>query len=372
VGRRLRVAWLGQRSQSAGDGLTTYSRETVAALRARGLDVVFFHHASGDGKRSIGLEALRVGGFRISPPRARRRLELELERARPDVVHVSLSFSTLDFQLPGICARRGIPAVATLHAPFDRRLTYWGGLSHVLYRLYAPALSRYDAVIVFGETQKRLLTESGVPARLIRIVPNAVDVVSWSPGPSRFRAGLEADLVFVYLGRINPEKNVDRLLDAFTSTAPATGVRLVMVGEGSERARLMRRFDDARVVWKGLVRDAATRADILRGADVFVLPSSIEGLSLATLEAMACGVCPLVTDVGCQLDAVDGAGIVLDVRSVDQELRMALRLLCAVPELAATLGALARARALEAYSLDLNVDRLVRLYDRLRAEARAA
>jgi glycosyltransferase involved in cell wall biosynthesis len=366
----LRVAWLGRRSAAAGDGLSVYSREVTRRLAARGVEVIFVHHDPDSAEEgSIPLPSVPLSRrWCIAPPGSRRRLTEALRRHGVDIVHVSLSFSSLDFGLPELCQELGLPLVATLHAPFDTRMTKWGSLSKVLYRIYAVPLAHFDRVIVFGPAQRRLLTSMGVPPEVVRIIPNGVDVRRFRPGPSRLAAELGAERLFVYLGRLDAEKNVDLLLDAFLGFDVPRGLKLALAGGGRERRRLERRYDDPRVAFLGLVTDDARRISLLRAADAFFLPSAIEGLSLALLEAMACGACPVATDVGCDGDAVRGAGICLDPLALESDLRLAVRLLATVPGLAPELGQKARRRAASRYALETNIDALLALYKELVAE----
>lgn len=288
-----------------------------------------------------------------------------LLRERVDLVHVSLSFSSLDFSLPLLCHELGLPVVATFHAPFDTHPTMWAGLSRILYQLYAVPLGRYDRVIVFGPSQEELLTRAGLRPDAIRIVPNGVDVDRYRPGPSTWRDRLGARQLFVYLGRLDREKNADVLVESFLAADPPGDVRLALAGTGPERRRLERRSRDPRVVLLGPLVQESERIALLQAADALFLPSAIEGLSLALLEGMACGACPVATDVGCDGDAVRGAGIVLDPTDLRVQLRLAVRQLTGSPVVASDLGRLARERTVERYSLARNVDALLAIYDEL-------
>jgi len=118
--RHLRVAWLGHRSTTEADGIITYSREITNGLRERGVEVVFFHHARDqtDDDQSVALEALSLSHrLVLSAPGSKKKLIDLLRRHEVDLVHVSLSFSSLDFNLPRLCHRLGIPIVATFHVP---------------------------------------------------------------------------------------------------------------------------------------------------------------------------------------------------------------------------------------------------------------
>ncbi len=159
---------------------------------------------------------------------------------------------------------------------------------------------------------------------------------------------------------------MDVLLEAFTDSQAPSSHRLVVVGGGVERKRLERRFrSDPRVLFTGIITDEQERIAILRASDAFFLPSSVEGLSLAMLEAMACGTATVATDVGSDGDALRGAGVVIDPTHLQHELRAAIRLLVENPELCAVLGRQARARAVERFSLAANLDGLINLYEEL-------
>ena len=372
---RLRIAWLGHKSAELGGGMATYSREVVAGLRRRGHRVAFFHHEvhddAGDepeADETVGLESMPVGGrLVLSGLRARRRLEERLRRRDFDLVHASFWFSSLDFDLPRACREVGVPLIATFHVAFDHRLSVWGGLTSAAYRLYAPTLAECDRVIVFGRSQYDVLRELGVPEPNLRILPNGVDVERYRPGASDWKRRLDAGQLFVYMGRVDSEKNVDALLEAFLRCQPPDHVKMVVMGTGGERKRLQRRFRDPRIVFTGHVADAHDRIGILRAADVFFLPSTVEGLSLSMLEAMACGLATVATDVGVDGDALRGAGIVLEPAALEDQLRLVIRQFVDTPWLAPPLGEAARRRVIERFSLERNLDALVEIYQELAA-----
>ena len=372
----LRIAWLGHQSGRAGDGLLTYSREIVAGLRARGVKVFFVHHGTLPALTDDSLTLRSLTGshrYIISSPRTKRTITDLLRRERVDLVHVSLSFSTLiDFGLPELCHELGLPVVATFHVPYDSRFGLWQGISTAVYRLYAQSLASFDRVIIFSEQQKSLLEHYGVPSDNVTVIPNGVDIDKYSPGPTDFKQSLEASALVGYLGRVDPEKNVDILVRAFQDVDASEDVKLVVVGSGSEKRRLDRRYGSPRIVFTGQVIDEAKRIAMLRAMDIFVLPSMVEGLSLSLLEAMACGVAPVATDVGSDGEALRGAGIVVDTKDLDGQLRVALRTLIEFPDFRAELGHRARARAVERYSLSDNLDRLLAVYRELRPAAGAA
>lgn len=373
----MRIAWIGHRSPKLGGGMATYSQEIVPRLRRRGVQVTFFTHGLKDEDEpraadTVPLESMPlVRPLVYSGPRAKRALIERLADHDFDLVHANFWFSSLDFELAQTCRRLRIPLVATFHVAFDKRLTVWGGITNATYRLYAPVLTQCDRVIVFGPAQRRLLAELGVPEERLRILPNGVDVERWSPGPSDWKNRLDASQLFVYMGRVDSEKNVDVLLRSFLEADPPAGTRLAVVGQGTERRRLQRQFQDPRIEFTGHLSAFEDRVGVLRAADAFFLPSQVEGLSLAMLEAMSCGTATVATDVGVDGDALRGAGLLLDPRELAAQLHLAIRSLVELPWLAEPLGVQARERVLERYSLERNVDDLLRLYREVAPAAEA-
>jgi glycosyltransferase involved in cell wall biosynthesis len=118
--------------------------------------------------------------------------------------------------------------------------------------------------------------------------------------------------------------------------------------------------------WLGFVADENRRLEVLRGADVFILPSLVEGLSISLLEAMACGIACLATDVGADGEVLEkGAGVVLTTKRIASQLLTLLPLFQDHPEWATMLGQKARQRVLERYTLSRNITQLERLYQQV-------
>jgi len=362
----MRIGWLGHRSQTIGDGLRTYSRNVTRALAERGVDVTFVHHepAMDDGRSSFALHGSPVFQRRLVVAHSGtvRRLERILREAAVDVVHVSIPFSTLDFELPRLCQRLGIPVIATFHVPFARRWSFYGLLSAGANRLYVRALSDCDRVIVLGREQRALLVRHGVPDSRIAVLPNGVDLERYSPGPSPIPERLGAERIFSYVGRVDPEKQVEAIIRAYLEAAAPTTTRLVIVGDGVDLARLRRRYRDARVVFTGAVLDENLRIDVLRASDAFFLPSLVEAQSLALVEAMACGAAVVATPVGNHRELLDGAGLMVRPGHLARDLGHAMAELIGSPDRCRVLGARARSRAVDLLDLDVHVTGLIDAY----------
>lgn len=393
----MHIAWLGKKSPFCGN--VTYSREVTNALLDRGYQVSFLHFAQEAGPLDRNSTAWSVVNgkwgasmaqtsftnslspascnevslpchyksqiYTIPTLKSRTVLMKSLRRLKPDVVHASLTLSPLDFLLPEICQELNLPLVATFHPPFDRKLrNLTSGTQHLMYQLYAPFLAHYDSTIVFSQIQRDILVKLGVPEERVAVIPNGVDAVKYSPGPSGLKSELKADRIFVYQGRIAPEKNVEALLKAWKLCNFDPGNVLAIVGDGPLSASLQLSYgEEENIVWLGFVAEEERRIEILRGADVFILPSLVEGLSLSLLEAMACGLACLATDAGADGEALEeGAGVVLNTQRVRSQLQTLLPLFCDHPELGTLLGQKARQRAIERYTLSQNITELEKLY----------
>ncbi len=377
----MHIAWIGKKSPFCGN--VTYSREVTNALLDRGYQVSFFHfaHEESDepegttsGTQEVALPCLYKSQIYTVPTlTASKVLQQSLRQLRPDVVHASLTLSPLDFLLPEICQEVGIPLVATFHPPFDgNRRNLQSGTQLLAYQLYAPFLANYDQVIIFSELQKNFLIKLGMPADRLAVIPNGVDVQKYAPGPSNFKAEVEAEKLFVYQGRIATEKNVESLLKAWKLAKMGSDCKLVIVGSGALVTSLKSAYGQKDgIIWLGFVGSEERRCEILRAADVFILPSFLEGLSLSLLEAMASGVACVATDAGADGEVLDGgAGIVISTRRVSSQLQIILPLLRDQPEFRVILGRKARNRVLERYTLTKNINALEKLYDKVVSTAR--
>ncbi|MBD2654651.1 glycosyltransferase family 4 protein [Synechocystis sp. FACHB-383] len=368
----MHIAWLGKKTPFCGN--VTYGREVTNALLDRGHQVSFLHFAQEEegeslaesGCAEVALPFLfKSTIYTIPTPRSSRVLADALAKLKPDLVHASLTLSPLDFRLPEICEELGLPLIATFHPPFDSKLRNFSSSTQFLtYQLYAPSLAQYDKVIVFSRLQRNLLLKLGVPRQRLAIIPNGVAVERYCPGENDLKKQYQAERLFIYLGRIAPEKNVEALLKGWKFSDMGPHCKLLMVGDGILKSTLQTHYGpEMGVHWLGFVADELTRIQLLRAADAFILPSLVEGLSLSLLEAMACGTACLATDAGADGEVLEnGAGIVLKTQGVTAQLKILLPLLRDHPEITELLGRKARERVLERYTFAANMVQLESLY----------
>src|SRR5262249_8615085 len=134
----------------------------------------------------------------------------------------------------------------------------------------------------------------------VRYIPNGVTLEA-SPEPREIKAlGLEPRQFILFMGRISPEKGVDTLIEAYRRLGKQPRpVTLVIAGGSSDTGsfieQLRAQAPDG-VLFPGRV-GGRLRAELYSHAAAFVLPSTIEGLSVALLEAMSFGACVVTSDI---------------------------------------------------------------------------
>ncbi|MFK8181732.1 MAG: glycosyltransferase family 4 protein [Phormidesmis sp.] len=373
----MHIVWLGKKSPFCGN--VTYGREITNALLDRGHRVTFIHFAQPDepiddhsGYKEVSLPFIFKSQILTIPTLGSAKLLADtLKALNPDLVHASLILSPLDLKLPEICNSLGIPLVATFHPAFDsKRRNLSSSTQHLAYQVYAPRLANYDRVIVFSQIQRNLLIKLGVPPQRVAVIPNGVDVSRYAPGRSSIKSELGANQLYVYQGRLGMEKNVESLLKGWRAANMGEQNKLAIVGSGPLESSLKAFYSDSNILWLGFVANEQRRIEILRGADCFILPSLVEGLSLSLLEAMACGAACVATDAGADGEVLeDGAGVILSTQKVSSQMQTLLPLFREHPEITAMLGTKARNRVLERYTLNQNLTLLEQLYNQLAVTA---
>ncbi len=381
------IAWLGKKSPFCGN--VSYGNSTTGELKKRGHKISFIHFDKASSAYSskplflandpeVSLPYLiKSQVYTIPSPGAEKELRLSLERLKPDIVHASLTLSPLDFRLPELCNQINLPLVGTFHPAFDsKNRNLAASTQQLTYQLYAPSLAKFHKIIVFSEPQKKVLEKLGVSKKKLIVIPNGVDENIWLPAPSKYNKYFEIKKklgdgrIFLYMGRIANEKNIEALLKSWSKTN-TNNCKLVIVGDGPMKPTLENSFPnqgEGKLLWWGAEMDLETRVTIMQIAEVFFLPSLVEGLSLSLLEAMSCGTACVATDAGADGEVLDnGAGIVISTNNVSTQLKTIIPILVEHPSFTKVLGEKARDRILERYTIKKNIDSLEKVYKNLKS-----
>jgi glycosyltransferase involved in cell wall biosynthesis len=292
-----------------------------------------------------------------------RRLRELVRRLGVSVLHAHNEGAGLYAGLAGRLSGR--PVVTTRHG-----LSFRAGPRGIWLRRAAGLLARRTVCV--GRGVYRLARRvDRLPARRLEVVYNGVDTRRFAPDPAararaRGRLGLgPAEPVVISVGRLAPEKDYGVLLEAM-ARLPRPEARLLLVGEGPARPGLEAMIGELGLA--GRVRLLGDRRDVpslLNAADVFALSSLSEGVSMALLEAMACGLPAVATRVGGTPEVVrQGETGLLCPPGQPRPLAQALERLLARPGLARALGEAGRERVGQRFSLGA----MARAYARIYAE----
>lgn len=285
--------------------------------------------------------------------------------------HYAIPHTLAALLVKDLVAPRPLPVVTTLHGT-DITVV---GQDRSYRRVTEHALRRSDAVTAVSDWLRAQTEQVFGVTRPIDVIPNFVDADRFKPrGEVRGRARVApaGEPVLAHVSNFRPVKRAVLAVEAFAFVAASLPARLLMIGDGPDRAACEGRAKALGV--KDRVRFVGAQShveDLLPCADVLLLPSEHESFGLAALEAMACGVVPVATRAGGLPEVVrDGVdGLLIPEAEIGRMGERVLALLRDPPRLRA-LGAAAAASARERFSPAQVVPRYEALYERVVAAAR--
>lgn len=229
---------------------------------------------------------------------------------RPDLVHIHSGFPTgpLGYWLK---VTLGIPYIMTLHG--GEVPGFLPEEVGTLHKILAPATRTVwkaaSAVIAVSEGLRDLSLQA-VPGVNIQVIPNGVDCQYFSPAAVCLeQREQDTPLRLLFVGRVVRQKGLSYLLDALAAihSQGITNWRLRIVGDGPMCPRLKAQATqhgiDRMVEFPGWLPFEEIPEE-MRLADLFVLPSIVEGMPLVLLQAMACGLPVVATSVPGSVDLV--------------------------------------------------------------------
>lgn len=287
----MRIAMPGRIVNRHVGGNTTYARRVAAGLKARGHDVVTMPSGA---RPQITL--LRETAYGLNPMH------------RGTVCHyVADTGPLVKTRLPSVVTVHGIASRWTKVARTARQEAVWR------YRV-KRAIASTDALITVSHSSARdVAAEFGVEESMIHVIPHGIDVDRFAT-PASLSAETDTwplpENFVLYLGNIEPRKNLDNLVQAFQSDElRSLGIPLVIAGKPAwNYAETMREIERAHnVIHLGFVSDQ-DRVALMQRCSLFVFPSHYEGFGFPVLEAMAAGAVVACSSRG-SLDEVAGPAI---------------------------------------------------------------
>jgi len=226
--------------------------------------------------------------FRIAVPQGR-------DKTPPlDIVHSHSPF-TMGFFGNRVAKFQSIPRVATFHTLLTEYLGYVFKVGSPLMKVFTWQLcrsfyNRQDRIISPSKILKRVLRKHGIK-RPIEVIPTGIDINFYRPisrRAARRKLGFDNERIFLSLGRLSHEKNVDVIIKAMKNVSG----RLVICGRGpaSKRLKTLVKKEGLgkKVVFKGFVPENL-KPYYYSAADAFVIASTGETQGVVIVEAMACG-----------------------------------------------------------------------------------
>jgi glycosyltransferase involved in cell wall biosynthesis len=303
----------------------------------------------------------------LADPRGWIRFNRWLNRERPQVVHAHLPHAAWLARWSRLCVPVQV-LVDTLHSSSTGTFARHFG--------YRASIWLPDQVTAVSESVARAHLLAGMvnPANL-SVVPNGIDVEDFHPDPevraaARRELGLDDEFLWLAAGRLEPVKDYPTLLRAFSHVpAPA---RLLIAGAGSLQHKLCQ--FSAQLGLEHRVRFLGFQPDVkpwLCAADGFVLSSLWEGLPLGLLEAGACALPAIATDVPGSREAIvcGRTGRLVPSGSPTALARAMTAMMLVSPKDRHAMGNLARLHVSEHFSIDAMLDRWEQLYEQLLASS---
>ena len=259
-----------------------------------------------DGVTVYGVRSIAVPiyqGFRVSPSfLVKQHIKGIMETFRPDVVHVQSHFM-ISATVLAAARKYGIPTVGTNHFMPENLVYYLRAPRRIEERIkslgwkhFMRVYGRLDSITTPTQTAADLVRNLGF-TREIRVISCGIDTERFHPSHDgtalKKRYGIPEDRpVLLYLGRLDEEKRIETILQAFEKVIKKTPAHLVLAGTGKLREPLEMMAEalgiTKHVTFTGFVPDADLTC-MYRAADCFVIAGIAELQSIVTMEALASG-----------------------------------------------------------------------------------
>ena len=291
-------------------------------------------------------------------------------------VHYAVPHATSAYLARQILGKQAPKIITTLHGT-DITLV---GSDRSYFPIARFSIVESDGVSVPSQYLRNATYDRlGVPtSKQIEVIPNFIDPTIFHPSECSsarenvgkvFKRCPDSDYVLAHVSNFREVKNVPDVIEVFERVQRKLPARLVLVGDGPDRSKVERLVHDRGLTDKvSFLGKQLVFVEVLQAADLFLMPSSSESFGLAALEAMACGVPVIASNVhGIPEVVLDGEnGYLCDVGDVDQMAAKAIELL-SNGNLHAQFAQSAHARAVNHFSEEKQVSAYEAYYHRILA-----
>lgn len=279
-----------------------------------------------------------------------------LGKLKPKVVH-TYNMACLEYQLAAFLNQ--VPL--RIHAEHGRDNTdiYGENRKYNLMRRVMDKFVHYW-VPVSKDLETWLIRKVRIPARKVKLIYNGVDTDKFRPDQKNGKDKRDNNTFLIgTIGRLDPVKNHDLLVDAFLKIIKRSGgqgrnLQLKIIGEGPERERIEKQIQDLKLQESVDMPGACDNiCEVLNTFDIFVLSSKAEGIPMTVLEACACNIAVVSTCVGGIPEIFDNEeriGTMVPSEN-SNALAYAIQKYMGDPQLSMTHGLAGRKRVLERFSI---------------------
>ena len=262
---------------------------------------------------------------------------------------------------------RDLKIVTTLHGT-DITLVGLHPSFHAITRF--SILRSHGLTAVSKFLKRETVRDFTVPEERVEVIPNFIDIGVYRPGlvPSH-RATLAPDgeKIVMHISNFRAVKRAEDVVSVFAKLTAKQPSRLVLVGDGPERPRVLMRAEELGVRDRVMFLGKHTSVhEVLSCADLFLLPSASESFGLVALEAMACGAPVVASNVGGLPEVIEHgtSGYMFDVGDIDAMAEAGLRIM-GDDEHWRSLSEAGRALAEERFSSERVVPQYERYYEQV-------
>jgi len=365
MAKSLKIAMLGSRGIPVTySGVETYLKEICHRLVERGHQVTVYTKANLNYKRDIykGVFLKRLPSLNTKHLETLTRLFGSLWQemfSDSDIVHFHALGPSIFSLLPRVVSKK---AIATIHG-LDWQRAKWGWFATQTLKFGEYASARFpNKTISVSQTiadyyQKKYHNQTVY-------IPNGVNIPVLKEAQLIKEYGLEAQKFLLFLSRLVPEKGAQYLIEAYKRLD--TSLKLVIAGGSGYTDKYVKQLhnlsqNDPNIIFTGFVSgDLLT--ELFSNAYLYVLPSEIEGLPIALLEAMSFGLCVVTSNIPENISVTKNTYGRSFYNKDVSDLENTLKELVLNPHLVKTIGEKSRVHVNEHYNWDRITDQLEELY----------
>jgi glycosyltransferase involved in cell wall biosynthesis len=360
----MKIAFLAVKGIPKGGGIEKVTEEIGSRLVAKGHEVLVYSSRDYGTKNGV-YKGMQIKTVPSVNTKALHKLSIcwhatmdVMRHCNVDLVHVHAVGPSLFSIFPRM---KGIPTVVQTHG-LEWQRDKWGLIGKTFLRLSDYSVVYFPSKATSVSKVQKTYYEQRF-GREVVYIPNGVSPVEHRPPQWILEQGFLPDRYILFAARLVPEKGAHYLIEAFRGLK--TDMKLVIAGDAAHAEPYKAQLrglarDDGRIVFPGYVTGGPLE-ELFSNAYLFCLPSTIEGLPVALLEAMNYGNCCVSSDIPENLEAVEDYGYTFRSRDVG-DLRRVLAGLVADPKKVHEMKLPALEHVRRNYSWDTVTDQMEALY----------